>query len=301
MTHGIRTVGVVGLGTMGAGIAQVVAHHGYDVVASEVSGDLVQAGLARIGAGFGRHVERGRMTAAEREGALARVAGTTDLDAFAGCDLVVEAIVEDIDAKRDLFARLEGICRPDAILATNTSAISITEIAAATSTAERVVGMHFFNPAPVLPLVEVIVGDRTSATVAERVREFAEAIGKRPVLCPDRPGFVTIIANYVPLEGPAGGPNFYEFGDDVLYDILIDNDGDGKPEIVYAFEFENDVRNPDTFLYNTGPDARDGDANLNVQQTATITKSVRGVGDTVIGSDLPVQPVRCRVVLRRSR
>ena len=190
MTHGIRTVGVVGLGTMGAGIAQVVAHHGYEVVACEVSADLVQAGLARIGSGFGRHVERGRMTAEEREGALARVAGTTDLDAFAACDLVVEAIVEDMDAKRELFARLEGICRPDAILATNTSALSITEIAAATSTAERVVGMHFFNPAPVLPLVEVIVGDSTSATVAERVREFAEAIGKRPVVCPDRPGFV---------------------------------------------------------------------------------------------------------------
>ena len=160
MTHGIRTVGVVGLGTMGAGIAQVVAHHGYGVVACEVSNDLVQAGLARIGAGLGRHVERGRMTAAEREAALAHVAGTTDLDAFGSCDLVVEAIVEDMDAKRQLFARLEKICRPDAILATNTSALSVTEIAAATSTAERVVGMHFFNPAPVLPLVEVIVGDR---------------------------------------------------------------------------------------------------------------------------------------------
>jgi 3-hydroxybutyryl-CoA dehydrogenase len=190
MTHGIGTVGVVGLGTMGAGIAQVVAHHGYDVVACEVSNDLVQAGLARIGGGFGRHVERGRMTAADRDAALARVAGTTDLDAFGTCDLVVEAIVEDMDAKRGLFARLDAICRPDAILATNTSALSITEIAAATSSAERVVGMHFFNPAPVLPLVEVIVGDRTSASVAERVREFSEAIGKRPVVCPDRPGFV---------------------------------------------------------------------------------------------------------------
>ena len=190
MTHGIRTVGVVGLGTMGAGIAQVVAHHGYGVVACDVSSELVQAGLARIGAGFGRHVERGRMTAAEREAALAHVAGTTDLDAFGGCDLVVEAIVEDMEAKRGLFARLEEICRPDAILATNTSALSVTEIAAATSSAERVVGMHFFNPAPVLPLVEVIVGDSTSASVAERVREFSEAIGKRPVVCPDRPGFV---------------------------------------------------------------------------------------------------------------
>ena len=190
MTHGIRTVGVVGLGTMGAGIAQVVAHHGYEVLACEVSNDLVQAGLSRIGAGFGRHVERGRMTAEDRDGALARVAGTTDLDAFGGCDLVIEAIVEDMDAKRDLFARLESVCRPDAILATNTSALSITEIAAATASAQRVVGMHFFNPAPVLPLVEVIVGDSTSASVAERVREFSETIGKRPVVCPDRPGFV---------------------------------------------------------------------------------------------------------------
>jgi 3-hydroxybutyryl-CoA dehydrogenase len=190
VTHGIRTVGVVGLGTMGAGIAQVVAHHGYEVLACEVSNDLVQAGLSRIGAGFGRHVERGRMTAEERDSALARLAGTTDLDAFGGCELVIEAIVEDMAAKRDLFARLEAVCRPDAILATNTSALSVTEIAAATASAERVVGMHFFNPAPVLPLVEVIVGDSTSASVAERIREFAEAIGKRPVVCPDRPGFV---------------------------------------------------------------------------------------------------------------
>src|SRR5204863_6787626 len=151
---------------MGAGIAQVVAHHGYEVLACEVSNDLVQAGLSRIGAGFGRHVERGRMTAEQRDGALARLAGTTDLDAFGGCELVIEAIVEDMAAKRDLFARLEAVCRPDAILATNTSALSVTEIAAATASAERVVGMHFFNPAPVLPLVEVIVGDSTSASVA---------------------------------------------------------------------------------------------------------------------------------------
>ena len=190
MTHGIRTVGVVGLGTMGAGIAQVVAHHGYEVVACEVSADLVQAGLARIGSGFGRHVERGRMTAARargRPGARGRHDRPRRLRSLRprrGGDR------RGVDAKRELFARLEEHRRPDAILATNTSAISITEIASATSTAERVVGMHFFNPAPVLPLVEVIVGDRTSASVAERVREFAEAIGKRPVVCPDRPGFV---------------------------------------------------------------------------------------------------------------
>ncbi|HYX85318.1 MAG TPA: 3-hydroxybutyryl-CoA dehydrogenase [Gaiellales bacterium] len=190
MEHGIQTVGVVGLGTMGAGIAQVVAHHGHDVVAREVSAELVQAGLARIGAGYDRHVERGRMTAAEREAALGRVAGTTELEALAGCDLVIEAIVEDISAKRVLFSELEGICSPQAILATNTSALSITEIAAATSTPERVVGMHFFNPAPVLPLVEVIVPDGTARRVADRVRAFAEAIEKRPVVCPDRPGFI---------------------------------------------------------------------------------------------------------------
>ena len=190
MEHGIQTVGVVGLGTMGAGIAQVVAHHGHDVVAREVSAELVQAGLARIGAGYDRHVERGRMTAAEREAALGRVAGTTELEALAGCDLVIEAIVEDISAKRVLFSELEGICSPQAILATNTSALSITEIAAATSTPERVVGMHFFNPAPVLPLVEVIVPDGTARRVADRMRAFAEAIEKRPVVCPDRPGFI---------------------------------------------------------------------------------------------------------------
>ena len=186
----IARVGVVGLGTMGAGIAQVVAHHGFEVVAREVTTELVESGLARIHAGYGRHVERGRMTAAERGEALGRLAGTTDLEALAECDLVIEAIVEDATAKRELFGRLDRICTPQAILATNTSALSVTAIAAAVDDPSRVCGMHFFNPAPVLPLVEVVVGDRTSAEVTERMRAFAEAIGKRPVVCPDRPGFV---------------------------------------------------------------------------------------------------------------
>ena len=186
----IRRVGVVGLGAMGAGIAQLAIEAGYETIGREVSDELGGKARERIAHFLGRKVEKERMTAEERDAAVSSLSLTTSLDDLADCDLVVEAIVEDVDAKRELFGRLEGICRADAILATNTSALSVTEIAAATSTAERVLGMHFFNPAPVLPLVEVIVGDRTSASVAERVREFAEAIGKRPVVCPDRPGFV---------------------------------------------------------------------------------------------------------------
>ena len=175
---------------MGAGIAQLAVHHGFDVIGCETGPELVEAGRGRIAGGLERHVARERMTAAERDAALARFTGTTDVAGVAGCDIVVEAIVEQMDAKRDLFARLEQVCTPEAILATNTSALSVTEIAAATGTPGRVLGMHFFNPAPVLPLVEVVATEGTSADCVERVRSFAEALGKRPVVCPDRPGFV---------------------------------------------------------------------------------------------------------------
>jgi 3-hydroxybutyryl-CoA dehydrogenase len=187
---GISCVGVVGMGTMGAGIAQVVAHHRYEVVACDVSADRVAAGLERVAAGYDRHVGRDRMSPTDRAAALARVRAGTDPAALADCDLVIEAVVEELDVKRDLFAGLGGICRRDAILATNTSALSVTAIGAATAAPERVVGLHFFNPAPVLPLVEVVVTQATDPAVAERVRAFAATIGKQPIVCPDRPGFV---------------------------------------------------------------------------------------------------------------
>jgi 3-hydroxybutyryl-CoA dehydrogenase len=188
--HGIATVGVVGLGTMGAGIAQLGVHHGFDVIGCETDAARVDAGRGRIADGLERHVARERLTADQRDAALLRFRGTTNLGDVAGCELVIEAIVEQLDAKRSLFAELERVCTPEAILATNTSALSVTEIAAATGTAERVIGLHFFNPAPVLPLVEVVTTDDTAPWCVDRSRSFAEALAKRPVVCPDRPGFV---------------------------------------------------------------------------------------------------------------
>ncbi|MFO7571854.1 MAG: 3-hydroxyacyl-CoA dehydrogenase NAD-binding domain-containing protein, partial [Gaiellaceae bacterium] len=143
-----RTVGVVGLGAMGAGIAQLAIEAGYDVVGREVSDELGKKAHERIAHFLQRKVDKGQMAAEEREAAVGRLRLTTELAAFADADLVIEAIVEDLDAKLALFAELEGIVLPEAILATNTSALSVTEIAAAVSTPERVVGMHFFNPAP---------------------------------------------------------------------------------------------------------------------------------------------------------
>ncbi len=185
-----ETVGVVGLGTMGAGIAQVCAHHGSHVVACDTRPEAVAAGRERIAAGYARHVERGRMTAEEREAALGRITTGGRLSDLAGCGLVIEAVVEDLEAKRAVFAELERICAADAVLATNTSALSVTEIAAATRSPQRVVGMHFFNPAPVLPLVEVVTTEDSDPGVVEAVRAYAEELGKQPVVCPDRPGFV---------------------------------------------------------------------------------------------------------------
>jgi 3-hydroxybutyryl-CoA dehydrogenase len=183
-------IGVVGLGTMGAGIAQVSAHHGLRVVGCDVSDEALARGRARIEEGYRRHVARERMTPAERDEALARVRTTIEPAELADCDLVIEAIVEEIAAKRELFARLDAICRPEAVLATNTSALSVTEIAAAAQRPERVIGLHFFNPAPVLPLVEVVRGGLSSPEAVEAGRAFAEAIGKQPVVCADTPGFI---------------------------------------------------------------------------------------------------------------
>jgi 3-hydroxybutyryl-CoA dehydrogenase len=186
----IRKVGVVGLGTMGAGIAQVCVQAGVETVGREVSRELCERARDRIAHYLGRGVEKGRLTAAEQEAALARLTTTTELGDLAGCDLVVEAIVEELDAKRELFEALEGVVGPDAVLATNTSALSVTEIARATGAPERVVGMHFFNPAPVLPLVEVVRTELASDETVDTAFAFAERVGKAPIRCNDTPGFV---------------------------------------------------------------------------------------------------------------
>jgi 3-hydroxybutyryl-CoA dehydrogenase len=186
----IRRVGVVGLGTMGAGIAQVCVQAGVETVGREVSAELVEAARARIEHYLGRGIEKGRLSEQDKEVALARLRTTTDLGDLADCDLVVEAIVEELQAKQDVFRELDGIVGPEAVLATNTSALSVTAIAGATKHPERVVGMHFFNPAPVLPLVEVVRTDASSEEKVDAVYAFAERIGKRPIRCRDTPGFV---------------------------------------------------------------------------------------------------------------
>jgi 3-hydroxybutyryl-CoA dehydrogenase len=186
----IKRVGVVGLGTMGAGIAQVCVQGGAEVVGREVSAELGDRARATIAHYLRRAVEKGRMGAEERDAALARLSLTTDLAALADCDLVIEAAFEDLDVKRELFAALDATVAPDAILATNTSALSVTEIAAATSRPERVVGMHFFNPAPLMPLVEIVRTELSSDDAFEAAYAFAEGVGKAPIRCNDTPGFV---------------------------------------------------------------------------------------------------------------
>jgi 3-hydroxybutyryl-CoA dehydrogenase len=186
----IRRIGVVGLGAMGAGIAQLAIEAGYETVGREVSDELCDAARERIAHFLQRKVDKDRMTSAERESALALLSTTTALADFADCDLVIEAIVEDLDAKLELFGELERIVRPDAVLATNTSALSVTEIAAAVPTPQRVVGMHFFNPAPLMPLVEIVQAELSEPEAVEAAFAVGERMGKRPIRCHDTPGFV---------------------------------------------------------------------------------------------------------------
>ena len=174
---------------MGAGIAQICVQAGFETVGREVSGELGQQARGTIDHFLARGVEKERLTAEEKDAALARLTTTTELADLGGCDLVIEAIVEELDVKQALFSELSSIA-PDAILATNTSALSVADIASAAARPERVVGLHFFNPAPVLPLVEVVRTERTDADVYEAAYAFAAALGKEPVRCNDTPGFV---------------------------------------------------------------------------------------------------------------
>ena len=186
----IGRVGAVGLGTMGAGIAQVCVQAGLEVVGREVSPELGERACERIDHYLSRGVEKGRLSEDDKDAALGRLTLVTDIADLGSCQLVIEAAFEDLGVKRELFGELEKSVEPDAILATNTSALSVTEIADATNSRERVVGMHFFNPAPVLPLVEVIRTAHTSDEVFDTAYAFAERIGKEPVACNDTPGFI---------------------------------------------------------------------------------------------------------------
>jgi 3-hydroxybutyryl-CoA dehydrogenase len=186
----IRKVGVVGLGTMGAGIAQVSVQAGFETVGREVSDDLAQRGRSTIERYLTRGVEKGRLSQEERDAALGRLTLTTELADLADCDLVIEAVLEELDLKRQVFAELDRVTQPEAVLATNTSALSVSEIAEAASRPQRVVGMHFFNPAPVLPLVEIVRARESSEEAVDAAYEWAERAGKEPVRCSDTPGFI---------------------------------------------------------------------------------------------------------------
>jgi len=186
----VRTVGVVGLGTMGAGIAQVCVRAGLDTIGRELTPELAERGRETVNRRLGREVEKGRLTSEERDATLARLRVTTDLAELAGCDVVIEAALEDLEVKEPLFRELDRIVDPAAVLATNTSALPVTRVAAATGNPGRVLGLHFFNPAPVLELVEVV---RTPLVTEEAVATavaFVERLGKTPIVCADTPGFV---------------------------------------------------------------------------------------------------------------
>ncbi len=184
-------IGVVGAGQMGAGIAHVAALAHRNVVLLDVSLDVVKRGLKTIEKNLGRQVEKGKVTAEDRDAALARVVPATDVAAFADADLVVEAVVENEAVKKELLGKLDAVVKSGGILASNTSSISITRLAAATKRPERFIGMHFMNPVPVMTLVEVIRGAATSDETAASVVALAQAMGKTPLLCRDFPGFVS--------------------------------------------------------------------------------------------------------------
>ncbi len=190
MTRDFSTVGVIGLGTMGAGIVEVFARKGFDVVAVEVSDAALERGKGVVGKSTARALSRGKMTQEEHDALHSRVTFSTDFDALAGCQLVIEAVPESLELKKEIFSHLDEIVGPEAILATNTSSLPVTEIAVATNHPKRVVGMHFFNPAPVLEFVEVIRTVITADDVFEDVKALAQRIGKQPVVVGDKAGFI---------------------------------------------------------------------------------------------------------------
>jgi len=186
----IRKIGVLGCGLMGSGIAEVAAKAGFETVVREVSHDLLEKGLGRIRGSLGKAVEKGKLAAEERDATLGRLKGTVDFTDLAGCDLVVEAIVENLDEKQRVYAAADAVLAESAILASNTSSLTVTQLAMATARPSRFVGLHFFNPVPVMKLVEVVQTLMTDEAVLDDVTGFCRAIGKEPVRCRDNSGFI---------------------------------------------------------------------------------------------------------------
>ena len=190
-SHPIKTVGIVGAGQMGHGIGQVMLRAGHRALLLDMSQDLVEAGAKRIAKGLARDVEKARMTAEERDQALTRLKATTMAADLAAADFIIEAVTEKFDVKAGVFRSLEPHCRPETIFASNTSSISITRLAAATERPDRFIGLHFFNPVPVMKLVEVAPALQTSLETADKAVKLAESAGKTPVRVNDYPGFIS--------------------------------------------------------------------------------------------------------------
>ncbi len=186
----IKKVGVVGCGLMGSGIAQVCAEAGYSVTVREVSHDLLQKGLGRIESFLKKGVEKGKVTPQRLQEVMGRLHGTTSLEALEGCDLIIEAVVENLETKREVYGVLDRVCGKQTIFASNTSSLSITEMAAVTKRPERFVGLHFFNPVPLMKLVEVVRSPLTDASVFEEACAFAKSLGKTPIKAGDKTGFI---------------------------------------------------------------------------------------------------------------
>jgi 3-hydroxybutyryl-CoA dehydrogenase len=186
----INKVGVVGAGIMGAGIVQVCAQAGYEVVVSEINEELVNKGIGTVDHFLSRAVQKEKISAAQKDEVMDRIKGTTDVGDFKDCDLVVEAIIENLDIKKKVFKQLDEVCPPHALLTSNTSSMTIIEMAAATSRMEKVAGLHFFNPVPVMRLLEIVTTIVTSEETVKTLREFSESLGKTVVIAKDTPGFI---------------------------------------------------------------------------------------------------------------
>ena len=186
----MKKIGVLGTGTMGAGIIQVLAQNGYEVVMRARRESSVEKGLATVKKNLDKMVAKEKITAEEAEAIFGRIHGSTDINIIADADLVIEAATEEMESKKALFAELDKLCKPETIIATNTSSLSITEIAAATGRPDKVIGMHFFNPVPAMKLVEIIKGLTTSEETKATILELAAALGKTPVEVAEAPGFV---------------------------------------------------------------------------------------------------------------
>ena len=186
----MKKIGVLGTGTMGAGIIQVLAQNGYEVVMRARRESSVEKGLATVKKNLDKMVAKEKITAEEAEAVFSRIQGSTDINIIADADLVIEAATEDMESKKALFAELDKLCKPETIIATNTSSLSITEIAAATGRPDKVIGMHFFNPVPAMKLVEIIKGLTTSEETKETILALTAALGKTPVEVAEAPGFV---------------------------------------------------------------------------------------------------------------